>query len=110
MKSFEDIQAQHKALQQELSRVKPQKEKRRLEAEWQKIKPLYLILMNRPSEKSLRKQLEDQKNKLKVIEERYKEWKPWGGSITGNLRAQYDKLMGVSEIKSKIKLLETILE
>lgn len=84
-------------------------EKKRLEREYQKIKPELLILETNPKESTLQKQLKEQQHKLEIIESRYDQWAETNASKHDNPLKAYRLEMGVSTIKTRINTLSKIL-
>ncbi|OJV23462.1 MAG: hypothetical protein BGO30_09255 [Bacteroidetes bacterium 41-46] len=73
MKTLESVKAQVSALQARFSTAKNPKEKRNLNRDFLKLKPLLLILQSGMNEQSLRKQLEQEERKLEIISKRVSE-------------------------------------
>lgn len=111
MKTLESVKAQVSALQVRFSTVQNPKEKRGLNRDFLKLKPLLLILQSGVNEQSLRKQLEQEERKLKIISKRVSEMVAelsrggYSADLQKRLEAEYD----VKDIKSRIELLREIL-
>lgn len=72
MKTLESVKAQVSLLQIRFSTA-GDKEKRKLNRDFLKLKPLLLILQSGVNEQSLRRQLEQEERKLEIVSKRVSE-------------------------------------
>ena len=106
MKTFEEINEQYIHLQAEFARTTEEKYRRALESEWRKLKPIWLILRTNPREEKILKQLAEEERKLNILESRYSEWRV---GKKNNSRKEYEREMGLKDIRKKIKILKKII-
>lgn len=112
MKTLESAKAQVSALQVRFSIAQNPKEKRELNRDFLKLKPLLLILQSGANEQSLRKQLEQEERKLEIISKRVSEMVAElsrGGGYSADLQKRLEAEYNVKDIKSRIELLREIL-
>lgn len=116
MKTLSSVISEVRALQIQYSSTKDLKEKKKLSADFLKLKPLLLILQSGVSEDSLKKQLEAEERRLDILEERIetkiKELSSGGGyvEIHNQLRKRLESEYLIKDIEKRISVLKSILD
>lgn len=113
MKTLTEVRREINKLAEELNEAREERDKRRvsmLHGKVEELKLFMLYLETNPRQESVLRMRDQVKHRLDVLEKRFGTWIAGRSGDTKALQQRYNSMMGIQELKHKLKALDYLCE